>query len=47
MLWWLCFRCYAALLRCVHLLISDPKGSLEEHVRPVHFMPDFLFAFAE
>ncbi|CAK9259601.1 unnamed protein product [Sphagnum jensenii] len=32
MLWWLCFRCYAALLRCVHLLISDPKGSLEEHV---------------
>jgi hypothetical protein len=25
-------RCYAALLRCVHLLISDPKGSLEEHV---------------
>ncbi|CAK9199437.1 unnamed protein product [Sphagnum troendelagicum] len=32
MLWWLCCRCYAALLRCVHLLISDPKGSLEEHV---------------
>lgn len=26
-------RYYAALLRCLHLVLSDPKGSHEEHVR--------------
>lgn len=26
-------RYYAALLRCLHLVLSDPKGSDEEHVR--------------